>query len=152
MQNFRENPTLKKIQSEIDENKTISKLQEEYDVSEMLDFNEFNINDRLQWNAYLIEQFRLMYINEKHKYGKLEAKFNERAGVWYDHYKYNDGRDLTKTEIERYYLPKTDELIRLKKLLQLQEIRVSYFESLAEAFKSQGFNLRNFVENLKIGG
>lgn len=150
--NIRENQTLKKIQSEINENEIISKLSQEYDIDDLLEFNEFTVNEKLQNNAYLLEQFRMMYIHEKQKYNKLEAKFNEKAGETYNYYKYEDSRDLSKVEIERYYLPTDKELIRLKKLLQLQETRVEFFEALMESFKSQGFNMRNFIENLKIGG
>lgn len=147
-----EHPTLKKIEAEIDEDKLLTKLREEYDVSGLLEFNEFDVNEKLSWNAFIIEKFRMLYIHEKQKYNRLELKFQERAGELYDYYKYKESKDLKKTEIERYYLPANQELIKLKKMLLLQETRVSFFEALTEAFKSQGFNMRNFVENLKIGG
>lgn len=151
MSNKFDNPVLKKVQAEIDENKVISELEQEYDVSELLDFNEFNIGEKLQWNSFMVEKFRMLYISEKQKLGKLETNFNKVAGEKYDYYKYKDGRDLGKVEIERYYLTSDPELVRMKKIMQLQEVRVQFFEAITEAFKSQGFNMKNFLQNLQIG-
>jgi len=146
------NKLLEKIQTEINENKILQTLQEEYPVKELLEFNEFNVGEKLQWNSYYTEQFRLLYIAEKQKLDRIIEKFDQKSGEQYDYYKYKDSRDLTKTEIERYYLPTDKELIKLKRMIKLQETRVSFFEALVESFKSQGFNMRNFLENLKIGG
>lgn len=151
MSNKFENPVLKKVQAEIDENKVLSELEQEYDVSDLLDFNEFNIGEKLQWNSFMVEKFRMLYISEKQKLGKLETNFNKTAGEKYDYYKYKDGRDLGKVEIERYYLPSDPELVRMKKIMQLQEVRVQFFEAITDAFKSQGFNMKNFLQNLQIG-
>jgi len=151
MKNFDENPVIKKVQAEIDKDKVISELEAEYDISDLLNFNEFNIGEKLQWNAYLVEQFRMLYISEKNKLKKLETNFNKIAGEKYDYYKYKDGRDLNKPEIERYYLPSDPELVKMKRIIQLQEARVDFFEALAEAFKSQGFNMKSFLHNLQIG-
>lgn len=151
MANKFENPVLKKVQAEIDENKVISELEKEYDISELLDFNEFNIGEKLQWNSFMVEKFRMIYISEKQKLGRLETNFNEAAGKKYDYYKYKDGRDLGKVEIERYYLPSDPELVRMKKIMQLQEVRVQFFEAITEAFKSMGYNMKNFLQNLQIG-
>lgn len=152
MSNFQNNPLLNKIKSEIDENKVLEELSKEYDVSELLSYNEFNVGEKLQSNAFYQEQFRLLYISEKQKLTRIQDKFNEMAGQKFDYYKYQDARDLTKTEIEKYYLPSDKELIKYKKLIELQNTRVEFFSALAEAFKSQGFNMRVFVDNLKIGG
>lgn len=152
MSNFQNNSLLNKIKSEIDENKILEELSKEYDVSELLSYNEFNVGEKLQSNAFYQEQFRLLYISEKQKLTRIQDKFNEMAGQKFDYYKYQDARDLTKTEIEKYYLPSDKELIKYKKLIELQNTRVEFFSALAEAFKSQGFNMRVFVDNLKIGG
>lgn len=154
MQKKPENILIKKIKAEIDENVVLKKLQEEYSdqITEMLEFDEFNIGDKLAMNSHYQENFRLLYISEKQKLNRIEDMFNEKAGEKYDYYKHNDGRDLNKQEIERYYLPKDEELIKLKKLIRLQETRVEFFAAVAESFKSQGFNMRTFMDNLKVGG
>ncbi|MFW6007927.1 MAG: hypothetical protein ACOCP8_01570 [archaeon] len=149
---IKDHPVLKKINSEINENKIISDLEKEYNIDELLYYDEYTIGEKLQENAYLVENFRLMAINEKHKLQKIEKKLSEKTGEIYDYYKYQDPRDLTKQEIERYYLPSNKELIKLKKMYEIQEHRVNYFEALCEAFKTQGFNMKHFLDNLKIGG
>ena len=148
----KDHPLFKKLESDINENKIISDLQKKYDINDLLSFNEFNITEKLQNNAYLVEQFRLLCISEKNKLQKIENMINEETGKKYDHFKFVDNRDLSKVEIERYYLPKDEKLIRLKKLYQLQEIRVGFFDACCEAFKAQGWNIRNFLQNLSIGG
>jgi len=152
MTNYKDNKLLEKIKSEINENKILEELTKEYDITDMLNYNEFNVNEKLQTNSYYQEQFRLLYIAEKQKLQRLENKFNELAGKKFDYYKYKDARDLTKTEIEKYYLPADKELIKYKKLIELQNTKVEFFSALSEAFKSQGFNMKSFIEVLKIGG
>ncbi len=147
------NQVLEKIKTEVNKNKVLEKLEEEYkDIYDLLSFNEFNLSERLEKNTYYQEQFRLLYIHEKSKLNDLEDEFNKRAGEIYDEYKHKDNRDLGKIEIERYYLPSHPELIKKKKLIQLQNTKVEFFSAVTEAFKSQGFNIKSFIENLKIGG
>jgi len=142
---------MEKLRAQINENAVLAKLQEEYDeYIQLLDFNEYNVGDRARSNAYMIEHFRLLSINEKSKLQKLEKKINTKAGELYNHYKYEDDRDLKKVEIEKYYLTTDKELNKLKDLYALQEIRVGFFDTMAEAFKSQGFNIKNFLSNIQI--
>ena len=152
IENILTHETIKKIKSEVDNSPILKKLIEEYPIDNLLDFNEFNVKEKLQHNAFVQEQFRLIYISEKRSYNKLEEKLSKLTGERYDYYKYKNNKALSKTEIERYYLPKDENLDRLKQLLQLQEVKVAFFESMADAFKAQGFNMKTFVENLKIGG
>jgi len=151
---MKKNSFLEKIKVKINTDVVLEKLQSEYgeEVSKLLDFNEFNIGEKLQMNSFHQENFRLLYIAEKQKLCRLQDNFDERAGQKYDKYKYGNSKDLSKVEIERYYLPKDEELIKLKKIIRLQETRVEFFSAVADSFKSQGFNMRVFMDNLKVGG
>ena len=144
---------MEKLKAQIDEDKILKKLQEEYaEYIENLNFNEFNVGDRARENAYMVEHFRLLAISEKNKLKRIEEQINTKAGELYNHYKYEDDRELSKVEIERYYLPTNGELNRLKRLYAMQEVKVGFFDVMAESFKSQGFSIKNFLDNLKIGG
>lgn len=144
---------MEKLKAQIDEDKILKKLQEEYsEYIENLNFNEFNVGDRARENAYMVEHFRLMSISEKNKLKRIEEQINTKAGELYNYYKYEDDRELSKVEIERYYLTTDKELNKLKRLYAMQEVRVGFFDAMAEAFKSQGFGIKNFLDNLKIGG
>lgn len=147
------NSLMDKIHTQINENKILKTLSSKYpEINELMEFNEFNVGEKLEQNAFLQEKFRLLYISEMSKLRRIEENFNKVAGERYDYYKYHDSRDLSKVEIERYYLPSDKELINLKKLIDVQQTITDFYLAVSDTFKSQGFNLKTFVENLKIGG
>jgi len=137
---------LDKIQFDIDENETLAKLHQEYKINDILEFNEFNFSEKLKQQPFLSEQFRLIYLKEKHTLMKIEDIFEKKQGELYDHFKFEGEKPLTKTEIERYYLPKDTKLSELKKYVLKQQLRVDYFESVWKALEQLSWKMKLFFE------
>jgi hypothetical protein len=115
-----------------------------------LDWNEYNIKERLEKNPFHYQQFRMLWLSEKHKLRKIEMLKDEYTGQLYDNLRYNGEKSLSKTEIEKYYLPKDEKVMKFNRLYMRQEIRVGVYEEIANAFKMQGFALGNYVKALAI--
>jgi hypothetical protein len=138
-----------KVDSDINEDVILCALQKEYDVFGLLDYNEFNIKERIEKNPFLTEQFRLLLIKEKSNLMRLQNITDEYIGTLYDNLKHHNTISLGKVEIEKYYLPKDPKVIELKRLLIKQSIRVDFFEAVFEAFKTQGWLMKQWLVNNK---
>jgi hypothetical protein len=84
----------------------INELKEQYPILDQCTFNEFNINDKLIENTKLYVQYKELYEHELFIYKQLEDKKDQLVGQRYDFYRFESDRNLGKTEIEQYYLPR----------------------------------------------
>lgn len=141
---------IEKIRDELNEDVLFGKLEEQYNVYDILMFNEFTIKERLERNAFHFKDFKLKYLQEMAKYEQVKEHLDKKTGEKYQSLKEGSVK-LTKTEIEKYYLPMDEDLLKLKALARKQEIRVNYFEAVTEAFDKQGWSMKNFIENQKGG-
>jgi hypothetical protein len=114
-----------------------------------LNFNEYDIKEKLEKNAYLYEQFRVLWLQEKNKLRRIEILRDEYIGKLYQELK-NGDRKLTKTEIERYFIPSDESAIKFEKLYMKQKIRTETFEALVESFKTQSWNMSTFIKNMQL--
>jgi hypothetical protein len=115
-----------------------------------LDWNEYNLKEKLEKNPYHYQQFRLLWLGQKNKLRKIEMLRDEYVGKLYDKLKYEGDKTLTKTEIEKYYLPKDPQVMKFNRLCLRQEIRTGVYEEIANTFKMQGFAMGNYVKAMAI--
>jgi len=141
---------IKKVIENINSNIVLNDLSGEYDVFFMLDFNQYNLQEKISKNVYMQELFRLMWITEKAKFNKMQQKLDQITGKRYDHFKFFDSRSLSKVEIEKYYLPNDKEIKEQRSLCDLQEIRTWFFESLYTGFKNQQWLMSQFQKELNL--
>lgn len=139
------------LENSINEDKILNKLQKKYDVYSLLDFNEITIAEKMQKVPFYIKVFRLKQIQEQKKLELLEDRLKLRESELYNHLKYEDDRNLTKTEIERYYLNLDSKIKEFKKGIYVQKIIVDYFGAVVEAFQNQHWSMKNFIELGKGG-
>lgn len=142
---------LDKVTENINESSILAELQREYDVFDLLSYNEYNALERIERNPYLAEQFKLLRIREESKKKELEREFEKRRGELYHQYRFENEIKLNKTEVEKYYLPQNEELNEMQKQIEEQQIRVEFFEALQEAFKTQGWQLKQYIQSLREG-
>jgi len=141
---------LQRIREELNEDSLFGKLEEQYNVYDILMFNEFSIKERLERNAFHYKDFRLKYLQECAKVEQVSDRLDKLVGQKYQTLK-EGSVSLTKTEIEKYYLPKDEEILKLKALLRKQELRAKYFEVVSKAFEAQQWNIKSYLENQKGG-
>jgi hypothetical protein len=113
-------------------------------------YDEYNIKEKLEKNPYQYQQFRMLWLSEKHKLRKIEILRDEYVGKLYDRLRYEGSKTLSKVEIERYYIPIDPKVMEFNRLYMKQEMRVDVYGYIAEAFKTQGFTMATYVKNLQI--
>lgn len=142
---------LDRVTENINESSILAELQREYDVFDLLSYNEYNALEKIERNPYLTEQFRLLWTREKSVLWELNREFEKKRGELYHYYRFESELRLNKTETEKYYLPQNEELNELKKKIEEQQVRVEFFEALHEAFKTQGWQLKQYIQSLREG-
>lgn len=141
---------IQKIRDDLNEDTLFGKLEEQYNVYDILMFNEFNIKERIERNAFHYKDFRLKYLQELAKLQQVQDRLDKTIGEKYQALK-EGAVTLSKTEIEKYYLPVDEEILTLKGLLRKQEIRAEYFDAVTKAIDKQSWNLKNYIEQNKAG-
>ena len=116
---------------------------------DQLNYNEYDIKDKLEVNAFLYQQWRILWIQEKHKLKRIEILKDEYIGKLYSDLKWGDIK-MTNTEIERYMIPKDQKAIKFEKLYMRQRIRTETFEAVTDSFKQQNFTMGNYIKNLQL--
>lgn len=133
------------------EEEVLNSLREEFPIEEEVSFNEFNIMDKLQTNGSLILKYKGLYNDAKIKLDKMTDVRDKIVGTRYDFYKFESDKNLTKTEIEKYYLPKDEKIIESTKLVRTQEARVAFFEMCVKILEKTSYNMKTYSDNLRSG-
>jgi len=130
----------------------INELKKVHNIESMIEFNNLNIQDELQKNPYYIMKYKELYIREKSILDHIEDKYDKVVGERYHFYRFESDENMTKTEIEKYCLPKDEKIIKLKKIMRKQKIRVEFFDACYKAFEKRQWSMKTFSENLRYGG
>lgn len=139
-------------QNEANELKELfDQLHEEHKIEEMATFSDLDIAEKLQKNEMMVIKYKELYYNELNKYEILERKMDALRGIRYKHYRFNDDHEWQKKEIEDYCLPADESIIKMKKILQKQQVRVRFFDMCWRAFNSMGWSMKTFTERERHG-
>jgi len=141
----------KYFMSEQEREEIWNKLKEKYPIDEQVKFNEFNINDKLQENMELRIKYQELYEHELFIYNQLLDKMDTLKGKRYDFYKFESDRNLYKSEIEQYYLPKDEKILKMKYQLQKQEQVVKFFKLCMESVEKLYWRIKEFTKNDNLG-
>jgi hypothetical protein len=133
-----------------DRDKIVEELREKYPIEKEVSFNEFNISEKLQENMTLKIKYQELYDKENFLYKELQNKYDILVGQRYDFYKFESDRNLTKTEIEQYYLPKDKKIRQLKEILKKQEIKVKFFEICMRSIDNLYWRIKAYLDNEKL--
>jgi hypothetical protein len=128
----------------------IDELQRVHNVEELVSFNELNIAEKLQKNAFLYEQYYNFYLREKHILDQLNEMKDRLMGKLYDKFRFNDERNLDRREIEKFYIPADETYIKIQQLILKQQVKADFFEIVAKAIDKMSWNMRNFLETQRI--
>jgi hypothetical protein len=129
----------------------LEELQEEHNLEELVKFDETNIQEKLQDNAFRIVQYKEFYYKELDIYENLERKMDYLIGIRYKYYKFEVEEEFTKKEIEDYCLPSDMKIIGMKKIMKRQKGRVIFFEMAWKALEKQGWNMKVYSDRDKHG-
>jgi hypothetical protein len=126
-------------------------LYETYPIDQQVRFNEFDVTEKLSILPFRKVQYDDLFYKEKARYDRMLESVEKIQGIRYDHYKFNYDKELTKYEIEKFYLPKDATLLVAKKKLRKQQWRVDFFKMCADALASQQWQIKSFLETMKQG-
>ena len=128
----------------------VNKLREEYPIETQVLFNEFTISDKLQDNMKLKIKYQEHYDHENYIYHKLKEKLDILICNRYDYYRFESDRNLTKTEIENYYIPADKKIRKVKDIVEKQYIKVKFFELCVKAINELYWRIKAYIDNEKV--
>jgi len=129
----------------------INALYEEYPIDEMVKFSELDLQEKLKVNSFWIVRFRDLYNRALSEYEHLEDLYEKLIGERYDWYRFESEKELDKYEIKNYYLPKDKKIIKMKKILARQKIKVDFFKMCLQGMEQQGWRMKSFIDAEKGG-
>ncbi len=129
---------------------TMKKLKEEYPIEKIVQFDEFNINEKIKENAFMVLNYKELYLKEKNELDRISALRDKIIGQRFDHYRFNFNKELKAIEIKEYYLPQDENVIKINRLYQKQQWRVDFFEMCVDVLVKQGWQIKAFLEEKKI--
>ena len=132
------------------EEQIIDELKKEHPIDEMIRFSEINLMEKLEENSFMIVKYREHYYLELSKLEKLEDNYDKLLGIRYQYYKFDDDKEWTKVEIEKYCLPTDIKILQLKKIMARQKIRVRFFEIAYKGFEQAGWRMKTYSDNLRF--
>ena len=127
----------------------LKELYDQYPIDELVRFSELDIADKLQDNSYYVVKFRDKLAMCLAEYEQLEEMLETLQGQLYNHYRFEYDRELDKTEIKNYYLPKDKKIIKMKRIMSRQKVKVDFFKFCVAGMEKQQWNMKNFLEALK---
>lgn len=139
------------MKMEKEKQEILDKLMEDHPILDLVQFNDLNVQEKIQENTFMVVKYKDLWQREKAALDELYDKYDLLIGRRYDYYKFEIDKELTKVEIEKYYLPKDNKIRRMKNIIRRQEIIVGFYEICFKAFEKQQWNLKVFYDSLKGG-
>lgn len=135
----------------MDKKEILEQLLIEHPIHKMVKFSDLNIQDKLKENVFMIVKYREFYYKELSIMDELQIKYDKLIGIQYKYYRFDDEKEWTKVEIEKYCLPADKKIIQMKNIMDKQNVRIRFFEIAYKAFEQLGWRLKTFSENLRGG-
>ena len=135
-----------------EKDKIIKDLVEEFPIYDEIKFSDLDILEKLKDNPFMIVKYKELYLKEKVEYDKLVSLYDSLVGERYKYYRFDDQKEWTKIEIERYCIPNDKKVLKMKEILRKQEIRMKFFELCAKGMEQQGWRMKSWIDHNKFGG
>jgi hypothetical protein len=130
-------------------NNLLTDLQEKWPITDVVQFDDFNLADKLQNLPYQLMRFNEQYIKAKARMDELIDIKNRVTGKKYDILRFHNDKALTNKEIEQYYLPMDKDIIRVNNAIAKQEVIVNYFEVCVKSLDKLQWNIKLYMEDRK---
>ena len=135
--------------NQVEREKIIKELYEQYPILEETSFTEFNLYERLQQKENLFIKYKELYFSEKAALDYLLELKDQLSGRIYDKLRFEDDRNLTKQEIEKYYIMSDKKMIKLNDLIAKQQVKVEFFDLAANSVNNMGWSIKNYLDAQK---
>lgn len=128
-----------------------NELLVDYPIHDIVKFSEYNIADKLTENSWLITEYTKLYEKESDILNQVHEMKETIMCEQYDHYRFNHNNELKQSEIEKYYLPKDERVIKINKVVRKQQYRVNFFAMCVKALEKVYWNMRTFFDVTRKG-
>jgi len=132
-------------------NDILYELKKEHPINDMIQFNELDVEEKLQNNEMNTMHYWELYIKELATLERMEAIYEKLVGKRYEYFRFEDNRGWQKYEIEKYALPADKKISKMKKLMIKQKIRVRFFEGCYKRLDKMGWSMKTFID-IRRGG
>lgn len=132
-----------------EENEILDKLLKEHPIEEEVKFSDLDLSEKQRDNAFMVVKYRDLLIRETIESQRLETLMEKLIGERYKYYRFDDQKEWVKIEIEKYCIPSDKKIIRMKRILRRQDIRVKFFEMCVKAMESQGWRMKGFIDSMR---
>jgi hypothetical protein len=125
----------------------LNKLRKKYPIEDEVSFHEFNIKEKLQEQTKLLMKYwdlhqKSLFLKDKY----LNEMIDKKMEV-YDRLRFENDRNLTKTEIENFYLPADKEIKKIQAKIDTQQLVVEYFKLCYDSVKQLQWNIKTFLQD-----
>ena len=134
-----------------DKEKILEKLLIDHPIGELVKFSEIDIQEKLKKNSFMIIKYTELYHKELSIMDDLQIKYDKLVGIRYKHYRFDDNKEWTKVEIEKYCLPADTKIIQMKKIMARQSVRIKFFEMAYKAFEKLQWSMKTYIDSMRIG-
>ena len=129
----------------------LEKLHKDHPIEDMMKFSELDIQDKLKENQFQVVRFKDFYHREIGRLEHLTDLMDKLVGMRYEYYRFEDNNEWKKAEIEQYCIPKDRKIMKMKKIIRRQQVKVRFFEMCWKAFEKQNWSMKLFLDTLKQG-
>jgi hypothetical protein len=129
----------------------IKELSERWDIENLLKFSELNIQEKLENNASQIWHFTELYHKEKNDYDKIVEFKDTLICNRYIFYKNNMPEALKQGEIEKYYLPKDPQILKMNEMVRKQMWKVNFYDGLRKALEKMQWTMQTYIKSMSSG-
>lgn len=129
----------------------LKKLHEDHPIEELIKFSELDIQEKLKVNQFQVVTYKDFYHKEIGRLEHLTDLMDKLVGMRYEYYRFEDTNEWKKVEIEQYCIPKDKKIMKMKKIIRRQQVRVRFFEMCWKAFDKQNWSMKLFLDTLRQG-
>lgn len=128
----------------------IKSLYDEHPIDQLVSFSELDIHTKLSEHSQLLTLYTEHLNKERAKLEHIGSLRDSVIGKRYDYYRFNYDKELKPSEIEKYYLPMDEHVRKANSLYTKQSWRVDFFNMCVKSIDKMGWNMKNFLEALKL--
>jgi hypothetical protein len=125
----------------------LNKLREKYPIEDEASFHEFNIKEKIQDQTKLLMKYWDLYQKALFLKDKYENMMIDKKMEVYDKLRFENDRNLTKTEIENFYLPADKMIKKIQEKIDTQQLVVDYFRLCYDSVKQMQWNMKIFLQD-----
>lgn len=129
----------------------LQELYETHNVEELLSFSEIDLKEKLAINSSKLYHYTELLQKAQNEYNTLLEFRSKLVGEKYHEYKTQSDVLLRQNEIEKYYLPKDPDIIKMNDIISRQKAQVDFFDNIKKSLEKQSWNMQTFFKSMTYG-